>query len=487
MNANKGFRAAKGGFPRGVAGAAVLIVTMMCATLWAGPAMAAGSSGERPAVQISAPSDTPSAATMASGSPADEALIVGGILVALVGAVLAFDYGRRQIARRRTDRVWADDRQADDGYRAAGEPWISPPDLPGPAAGPPGSGDEYPSWLGRPYSRWAATDTILRADDHPSWPERQGPPWLDAAPLARPVQMQADFAPQASLAADADLASQPGPMPQGGTAGTYSQIHPEADTIQLETLRRQPEPGQAWDAGSRQLANWIVKQAGQQAAEIRQEAHDQARSSLAEARREAAELIQRVSDQAATTLAAVEVQTADLRAAIMTLSAELAGVTGHVTENLLTSAPSAIQPVTIPVPGPAAEPEQAPEATARTEPAAAPKAEAAAKPKPESAAKPATRPAAVPTGRTRQYAAARFAAIAAAALILFALVSGTTEVALHGYRFFVFRSVGTGETGPSGLQEDQGPGQPDAPGAHLHPSAEAPAGHKAASRGTREP
>jgi hypothetical protein len=437
---------------------------MMCATLWAGPALAAGSSGERPAVQISAaPSDTPSAATMASGSPADEALIVGGVLVALVGVVLAFDYGRRQIARRRTGRLWADDRQAGDGYRATGDRWIGPPDLPGPAAGPPGSEDEYPRWLGRPDPRWTATEAILQADDYPSWPERQGPPWLDAAPLARPVQVQADFAPQANLAADADLAFRLGPMPQGGTAGTHDQVHPEADTIQLESLWSQPAPDQAWDADSRQLANWIIKQAGQQAAEIRQEAHDRATTSLAEARREAAELIQRVSDQAATRLAAVDVQTAELRAAIMKLSAELAGVTGYVTENLMTSAPSAIQPVTIPVSGPAAEP------------------------KPEPAAKPATPPAAVPTGRTRQYAAARVAAIAAAALILFALVSGTTEVALHGYRFFVFRSVGTGETGPSGLQEDQGPGQPDAPGAHLHRRAEAPAGHKAASSGTREP
>jgi len=46
---------------------------------------------------------------------------------------------------------------------------------------------------------------------------------------------------------------------------------------------------------------------------------------------------------------------------------------------------------------------------------------------------------------------------------MFAVITGTAEVALHGFRFFVFRSTGTGETGPDGLQEDQGPGQPDAP------------------------
>jgi hypothetical protein len=55
------------------------------------------------------------------------------------------------------------------------------------------------------------------------------------------------------------------------------------------------------------------------------------------------------------------------------------------------------------------------------------------------------------------------AAAATAALFLFAIVSGATEVALHGFSFFVFRSTGVGETGPTGLQEDQGPGQPDAP------------------------
>jgi hypothetical protein len=62
--------------------------------------------------------------------------------------------------------------------------------------------------------------------------------------------------------------------------------------------------------------------------------------------------------------------------------------------------------------------------------------------------------------------AIRVMAAFAAALFLFALVSGSTEVALHGFRFFVFRSGGVGETPDSGLQENQGPGQADAPGGH---------------------
>jgi len=59
----------------------------------------------------------------------------------------------------------------------------------------------------------------------------------------------------------------------------------------------------------------------------------------------------------------------------------------------------------------------------------------------------------------------RVAAIASSALLLLAAVAGATEIYLHGFAFFVFRSVGTGETGrgPGGLTESQGPGQPDAP------------------------
>lgn len=57
----------------------------------------------------------------------------------------------------------------------------------------------------------------------------------------------------------------------------------------------------------------------------------------------------------------------------------------------------------------------------------------------------------------------RFAVIATAALFLVAVIAGAVEIHLHGFAFFVFRSAGTGETGPNGLPEDQGPGQPDAP------------------------
>jgi hypothetical protein len=62
--------------------------------------------------------------------------------------------------------------------------------------------------------------------------------------------------------------------------------------------------------------------------------------------------------------------------------------------------------------------------------------------------------------------AVRAMSVFTAALVLLALTAGASEVALHGFKFFVFRSAGTGETSGSGLQENQGPGQPGAPGLH---------------------
>ena len=63
-------------------------------------------------------------------------------------------------------------------------------------------------------------------------------------------------------------------------------------------------------------------------------------------------------------------------------------------------------------------------------------------------------------------------------------VAGAAEVALHGFPFFVFRANGAGAS-LTGLKEDQGPGQPDAPAAHrkapaVMPRATAKAHHPGA-------
>ncbi len=168
------------------------------------------------------------------------------------------------------------------------------------------------------------------------------------------------------------------------------------------------------------IAQRMVLDAGAQAARLRRRASAQAATIREAAERDTEMIWQQASAQAAAIRQATEREAAQLRAAVMKLSAgpgESHTVDGGVA----------------------------------TQEAARP------------AGQPGTRTARGPQGPPRQLVAVRVAAAAAAALLLFAITAGTTELALHGFAFFVFRSAGTGETGPGGLQEDQGPGQPDAP------------------------
>jgi hypothetical protein len=66
----------------------------------------------------------------------------------------------------------------------------------------------------------------------------------------------------------------------------------------------------------------------------------------------------------------------------------------------------------------------------------------------------------------RQAQAARKVTVTLATLVLVGVMAGNAEIALHGLPFFVFRANGAGAS-VTGLTEDQGPGQPNAPGAHL--------------------
>jgi hypothetical protein len=50
-------------------------------------------------------------------------------------------------------------------------------------------------------------------------------------------------------------------------------------------------------------------------------------------------------------------------------------------------------------------------------------------------------------------------------LLLIPLSIGITELVLHGGPFFLFRNAGAAAGNSQDLNENQGPGQPDAPGA----------------------
>jgi hypothetical protein len=64
------------------------------------------------------------------------------------------------------------------------------------------------------------------------------------------------------------------------------------------------------------------------------------------------------------------------------------------------------------------------------------------------------------------------------ALLLIPLFIGITEIAIHNPAFFVFRNAGAGAGNPQDLNENQGPGMPDAPGAHHSVKPSAPSSAK---------
>jgi hypothetical protein len=259
-------------------------------------------------------------------------------------------------------------------------------------------------------------------------------------------------------------------------------VRPEAGRVR-EAGRGQPAQGQVWDAASVELATWIISEANQQATEIRHEARDDATTARADAKQEAARLVQQAADRAAATLAAAELQAAKIRAGILKLSADLGGVATNFTEDLLSPAKPATKPAADPAPklrapsaAGVAPPITEPAAPSAAEPAARLATRPAAKPATRSVAAPATKPGVSPRrtkpgtqapgkAKNRQVSAAHKVTAALVALTVAGIATGATEVVLHGPAFFVFRANGAGasQTGP---KEDQGPGQPNAPGAH---------------------
>ena len=207
--------------------------------------------------------------------------------------------------------------------------------------------------------------------------------------------------------------------------------------------------------------------AERQAAQLTQQASEQAAATRAAAERQAAQLTRQASDQAAATRAAAE---RELWNAAMALLGELNRVredgTGDVTDVTELAAP----PAGLRWPEPAAPPGAMTPAAAgarpATHPGATPPAAAGEKPATQPGARSAAPPAAKAAARTRQFIAARLTVTVIATLVVLVAVAGSAEVALHGFAFFAFRSAGTGATDDKGLQENQGPGQPDAPGAH---------------------
>jgi hypothetical protein len=133
---------------------------------------------------------------------------------------------------------------------------------------------------------------------------------------------------------------------------------------------------------------------------------------------------------------AAEKEAAHLRAVILSLSEQLSQLSAYIRDNVASPGGLATMPT------PAIAPPQMP-AVAPPRPRTAPPRPRTAPPRPRTA------PAEKPQARPRQYNAMRIATAATATLFSFAALTGATEIGLHGFKFFVFRAGGTGESAPN--------------------------------------
>lgn len=225
------------------------------------------------------------------------------------------------------------------GYQGEYSDWAQPPAAQG----------EYPGQPG-PYGQYALHP------DHPSWPESQFAPWPGEAPVTDhrpsavamapplptrqrpPSTPQPDFpprpdaqantlAPRRDLPLHRDMDLYPAPIMQD----TITDV---ANWARQDAGYAQPARERLWEATSSQLADWIIADANQQAAEIFRQARSQASSSLADAQQEAAELVRRTGEQARLTIEAAELEAAEIRATMMKLTTELTGMAAYVAQSL---------------------------------------------------------------------------------------------------------------------------------------------------------
>ncbi len=350
----------------------------------------------------------------------------------------------------------------------------------------PAGGGDHPSWpagdLRYPdLPRSPAgdhTDWPAGGGDHPSWPAgdlRYPAADLPRSPAGdhpgRPAELHHDHRSQAASLSAVPLVRDPA----GNWGPATGSVGHDGEMLQLLAHEKAglsapaaPAAREHPTADPVRLAGRILSVADDEAAAITQRASSQAAATRAAAEREAAEITRQASSHAADIRAAAEAEAAQQRAAFLAMSAEFSRVATLVTENLVSPTKPAAEPLARPADRPAAKPSERPATKpsdrAATKPVARPADRLAAKPSDRPATEPVARPAAKPAGPPRQYAAMRLTRLVVAALFLFAVTAGTTEIALHGFSFFVFRAAGTGATPNSGLKEDQGPGQPDAPG-----------------------
>jgi hypothetical protein len=286
-----------------------------------------------------------------------------------------------------------------------------------------------------------------------------------AAPI-RQIHFADGYPPEPVPALRAPTAPDRLPRRPEGSAGACSASAQTPDSDYYNgngpaTTRSQSRPSSnsnpTWTAGQ------AVTPADSQAAEVTQEAQEYAATIREAAEREAAAITKQATSQAAAIREAAERDAAERRAGLDSMSGELGRVAAYVTESLAGSALRATAPA-LPNGGSALSVARSAEpATTPAKPDIRPDSRLEKKPDTRLEKKPDTRsvglvkqrttPARKPQQRPRQVQAMRVAAFGTAALLSFAAISGATELGLHGYKFFVFRGGGVGQT--PGNETDQ--------------------------------
>ncbi len=482
-----------------------------------------------PTASAAPPSRPPSRPGAASSSSSSAVDVLVSLLALVIAAALAV-VGARRVRRPRRGRRRADERRRERRPARVGQPRTpaAAPSVPADTAAPadlfsPSSMATPADWpADHPSRPQRAVDYRDWPADHPSRPQRA----VDYRdwPADHPSRPQravdyrdwpADHPSRPQRAVDyrdwpADHPSRPQQAvdyrrwPDAGSAGPAGWIGPGLPVPAAplgSSNAALNQPGPAPQPRRSPTSPTSSAPAYGQAAEARAEdlRHSDALRvaslllSEAEAeadriRAEAAAYREQAAMQATSVREAAEQEAEKLRASLQAMSAELGQVAAFVTRTLEFPA----EPGTPSRPG-AAGPESrvqaAPSTPARTaaggRPGATPRAsapEARTTTKPDNipgrdrgtrrrtspGSAPKAFPAAKPGERPRQLRAARIVVAAFIGLSLLSAATGTTEMILHGFPFFVFRSAGTGGTPGTGRQEDQGPGQPDAPGARHH-------------------
>jgi hypothetical protein len=325
------------------------------------------------------------------------------------------------------------------------------------------NGYDRPSWNGYNAPAWndydggAADPRWAPAPEGHSWQELQN--WQEWAP---PPMLYPDHpsAPVPRVQFPADHPSGPMPAFREPDPDLDWREDGQEDWRERPGYHRQRDPGwqesteyrRSQDRDSIWTAGRVHPLADSQKAQLTQEAQDYAAAIREAAEREAEAITQQATSQAAAIREAAERDARELLARLDSMSGELSRVAAYVTENLGAPVTPAIAPA-LPDAAPApALPGPRP-ASPETRPAKPDSRPARPDSKPADPAKPRTTPAGKPQKRPRQLQAMRIATYSTAALLSFAVISGAAEIGVHGYKFFVFRGGGVGQT--PGNETDQ--------------------------------